>query len=87
MPARKALTAVQYSAAPRGLASRRRAGEPDRPCCGINCVLAPSGTASSSLVASPTSPLGMALLDHAVGDVVEYEAPSGVLRVKIVGLR
>jgi transcription elongation factor GreA len=39
------------------------------------------------LVASPTSPLGMALLEHAVGDVVEYEAPSGVLRVKIVGLR
>ena len=39
------------------------------------------------LVASPTSPLGMALLDHAIGDVVEYEAPSGVLRVKIVGLR
>jgi transcription elongation factor GreA len=39
------------------------------------------------LVASPTSPLGSALLGHAVGDLVEYEAPSGVLRVKIVGLR
>ena len=39
------------------------------------------------LVASPTSPLGSALLGHAVGDQVEYEAPSGVLRVKIVGLR
>ena len=39
------------------------------------------------LVASPTSPLGMALLDHAVGDHVEYEAPSGMLKVKIVGLR
>ncbi|HVB70161.1 MAG TPA: transcription elongation factor GreA [Acidimicrobiales bacterium] len=39
------------------------------------------------LVASPTSPLGAALLDHAVGDVVEYDAPSGTLRVKIVGLR
>jgi transcription elongation factor GreA len=39
------------------------------------------------LVASPTSPLGEALLDHRVGDQVEYEAPSGVLRVKIVGLR
>ena len=39
------------------------------------------------LVASPTSPLGSALLGHAVGDVVEYEAPSGVLRIKIAGLR
>ena len=39
------------------------------------------------LVASPTSPLGASLLGHRVGDKVEYEAPSGVLRVKIVGLR
>lgn len=39
------------------------------------------------LVASPTSPLGSALLGRAVGDPVEYEAPSGVLRVKIVGIR
>ncbi|MDH2903055.1 MAG: transcription elongation factor GreA [Actinomycetota bacterium] len=39
------------------------------------------------LVASPTSPLGSALLGHAIGDLVQYEAPSGVLRVKIVGLR
>jgi transcription elongation factor GreA len=39
------------------------------------------------LVASPTSPLGSSLLGHAVGDLVQYEAPSGVLRAKIVGLR
>ena len=39
------------------------------------------------LVASPTSPLGSSLLGHAVGDLVEYEAPSGILRVKVVGLR
>jgi len=39
------------------------------------------------LVASPTSPLGAALLGRSVGDLVEYEAPSGVLRVTIVGLR
>jgi transcription elongation factor GreA len=39
------------------------------------------------LVASPTSPLGEALLEHSIGEVVEYAAPSGVLRVKIVGLR
>src|ERR1700691_1518251 len=39
------------------------------------------------LVASPTSPLGEALLGRGVGDIVEYEAPSGVLKVKIVGQR
>ena len=39
------------------------------------------------LVASPTSPLGEALLHHTIGEVVQYEAPSGILRVKIVGLR
>ncbi|MGD0852073.1 MAG: transcription elongation factor GreA [Acidimicrobiales bacterium] len=39
------------------------------------------------LVASPTSPLGSALLGHQVGDEVEYEAPSGVLRITIVGIR
>jgi transcription elongation factor GreA len=39
-----------------------------------------------ALVASPTSPLGEALLGRSVGDEVEYEAPSGVLKVKIVGL-
>lgn len=35
-------------------------------------------------VVSPTSPLGQALLGHAVGDAVEYEAPGGVLKVEIV---
>ncbi|MFI5035125.1 MAG: transcription elongation factor GreA [Acidimicrobiales bacterium] len=39
------------------------------------------------MVASPTSPLGAALLAHTVGDLVEYQAPSGTLRVTIVGLR
>jgi transcription elongation factor GreA len=39
------------------------------------------------LVASPTSPLGSALLGRAVGDYVEYDAPSGQLRVTIIGLR
>ena len=38
------------------------------------------------LVASPTSPLGEALLGKSVGDLVEYEAPSGILKVKIIGL-
>jgi transcription elongation factor GreA len=39
------------------------------------------------LVASPTSPLGAALLGRSVGDEVEYEAPSGQLRVTVTGLR
>lgn len=39
------------------------------------------------LVASPTSPLGEALLKHSIGEHVQYEAPSGILRLKIVGLR
>jgi transcription elongation factor GreA len=38
------------------------------------------------LVASPTSPLGEALLGRSLGDEVEYEAPSGMLKVKIIGL-
>jgi transcription elongation factor GreA len=39
------------------------------------------------LVASQTSPLGAALLGREVGDTVEYEAPSGILKVKIIGIR
>ena len=39
------------------------------------------------LVASPTSPLGAALLGRRVGESVDYEAPSGALSVTIVGLR
>jgi transcription elongation factor GreA len=35
-------------------------------------------------VISPGSPLGQALLGHQAGDKVEYEAPSGVLRVEVV---
>ncbi|HUR17823.1 MAG TPA: transcription elongation factor GreA [Acidimicrobiales bacterium] len=35
-------------------------------------------------IASPASPLGQALLGGRQGDVVEYEAPSGVLKVEIV---
>ncbi len=38
-------------------------------------------------VASPNSPLGAALLGHAQGETVAYEAPSGVLRVRITGIR
>jgi transcription elongation factor GreA len=37
-------------------------------------------------VASPTSPLGAALLGCKVGDMVEYQAPGGKLRVEIVSI-
>ena len=37
-------------------------------------------------VMSPGSPLGAALLDHAVGDVVQFEAPGGTLSVEIVDI-
>jgi transcription elongation factor GreA len=35
-------------------------------------------------VVSPGSPLGQALLGHKAGETVEYEAPSGALKVEIV---
>ena len=35
-------------------------------------------------VASPGSPLGQAVMGHRPGDVVEYEAPGGMLKVVIV---
>jgi len=37
-------------------------------------------------VVSPESPLGQALLGRKPGDVVEYEAPGGVLKVEIVSI-
>jgi transcription elongation factor GreA len=38
------------------------------------------------LVVSPGSPLGSALIGARPGDVVEYEAPSGPLKVEVVGI-
>ena len=35
-------------------------------------------------VASPSAPLGAALLGHVVGDAVTYDAPGGSLTVEIV---
>ena len=35
-------------------------------------------------VMSPASPLGKALSGHKVGDVIEYQAPGGRLRVEII---
>jgi transcription elongation factor GreA len=37
-------------------------------------------------VVSPSSPLGQALVGHRAGDEVEYEAPSGTLRVRVVAI-
>ncbi len=38
-------------------------------------------------VISPVSPLGKALLGHAIGDVVTFEAPAGRFNVEIVAIR
>ncbi len=35
---------------------------------------------------SPNSPLGAALLGHSPGDIVEYEAPGGMLKVEVVAI-
>lgn len=37
-------------------------------------------------VMSPGSPLGQALLGKAVGDVVDFEAPGGTLKVEIIAI-
>ena len=39
------------------------------------------------LLASPSGPLGAALLGSSVGDTVEYEAPGGTFQVEITGIR
>ncbi|MGC9155430.1 MAG: GreA/GreB family elongation factor [Ferrimicrobium sp.] len=38
-------------------------------------------------VVSPTSPLGQALIGAAAGDLVEYQAPGGRLKVEVVAIR
>jgi transcription elongation factor GreA len=38
------------------------------------------------VLASPSSPLGAALLDARVGDTVSYEAPGGIFSVEIVSI-
>ncbi len=37
-------------------------------------------------VMSPVSPLGAALIGHGPGDWVEYQAPNGVLKVKVLAV-
>ena len=41
---------------------------------------------SDVAVGSPASPLGQALVGHRKGDVVEYQAPGGNLKVEIVDI-
>ena len=42
---------------------------------------------SGLLLASPTSPLGSALLGASIGDEVPYQAPAGTFRVTIKAVR
>ena len=42
---------------------------------------------SGLLLASPTSPLGRALLGASIGDEVPYEAPAGTFRVTVKAVR
>ena len=37
-------------------------------------------------VLTPGSPLGVALMGHAAGDIVDFEAPGGILKVEIVDI-
>jgi len=39
------------------------------------------------LLASPSSPLGGALMGAAVGDRVDYEAPGGTFSYKVTAIR
>jgi transcription elongation factor GreA len=43
--------------------------------------------AAGLLLASPTSPLGSALIGAAVGDDVAYQAPAGTFTVKVIAVR
>ena len=43
--------------------------------------------AAGLLLASPTSPLGSALIGAAIGDDVSYEAPAGTFTVKVTAVR
>ncbi|MDH3500818.1 MAG: GreA/GreB family elongation factor, partial [Acidimicrobiia bacterium] len=47
----------------------------------------PENKVDGYLLASPSGPLGGALLGSAEGDEVTYEAPGGTFTVMIVGIR
>lgn len=50
-------------------------------------VATPENKIAGHLLASPSSPLGAALLGAKVGDSVDYEAPGGTFSVEVVGIR
>lgn len=50
-------------------------------------VAPPENRVSGLLLASPTSPLGNALLGASIGDQVSYEAPGGSFRVTVKSVR
>lgn len=50
-------------------------------------VAPPENKVDAYLLASPSSPLGGALLGAAAGDAVDYEAPGGTFTVTVVSMR
>lgn len=50
-------------------------------------IVGPAEADPAALKLSNESPLGMALIGHSVGDVVENNAPDGVLRFKILEIQ
>lgn len=51
------------------------------------CVAPQENKVSGLFLASPSSPLGAALLGRAIGDQVEYDAPAGTMTVRITDVR
>jgi transcription elongation factor GreA len=53
-----------------------------------DCFVAPQeNKVAGLLLASPSSPMGEALLGASVGDVVSYQAPGGVFQVTVKAVR
>ena len=50
-------------------------------------IVGPAEADPAELKLSNESPLGMALMGHSVGDVVENNAPDGVLKFKILDIK
>ncbi|MDO5388313.1 MAG: transcription elongation factor GreA [Clostridia bacterium] len=50
-------------------------------------IVGPAEADPAEMKLSNESPLGMALMGHAVGDVVENNAPDGVLRFKVLNIQ
>ena len=50
-------------------------------------IVGPAEADPAELKLSNESPLGMALMGHTVGDVVENNAPDGILKFKILEIQ